>query len=157
MKRKGVVIALLLAVLCVLTGCGREAEKAAEPTTKISLQEKVKAVAKDAADLAPLDSDDLTDALGAEPEDYTEFVYLQETGFGGREILAIRAKDTATADRLEKQMERYLDRRRSETWDYAPAAYELLSKAEIKRKNLLLVMISGEEGTKETEQLLAGE
>ena len=156
MKKRTIWI-LLLAAACILTGCGKKEEAAPAPTEALTLQQRVEAAAADAKDLAPLSAEDLADALGAEPDEVDEFVYLQETGMGGREILAVRAKDKETADRLEEMMGHYLEQRRNETWDYAPEAYQLLSQAKVARKNLLLVMISGKEAAKETEQLLAGE
>ena len=155
--KKRMIWILLLAAACLLTGCGKKEEAAPAPTEALTLQQRVEAAAGDAKDLAPLSAEDLTDALGAEPEDVAEFVYLQETGFGGREILAVRAKDKEAADRLEEMMGHYLEQRREETWDYAPEAYKLLSQAKVARKNLLLVMISGKDAEKETELLLVGE
>ena len=155
MKHRGIILVWLLAGVLCLSGCGKQAEQA--PAEVKSLQERVESAAKDAGELAPLTAEDLTDTLGAEPEDVAEFVYLQETGFGGREILAVRAKDQAAADSLEKQMQHYLEHRRDETWDYAPEAYQLLSKAEVKRKGLLLVMVSGPDAEKEAQEILAGE
>ena len=177
-------VLLLLALAAVLTGCGNQTEKP-EPTEApvqtetpvqmeapaeepeqpaeasapagASLQERVEAAAKDAADLSPFFADDLTDMAGIEPGDYTDFVFLQGEVTEGREILVLRAADEAAADRLAAQMQKYLERRREENRNYAPKAYQALSEAEVARKGLLLVMISGGDAAGETAMLLAGE
>ena len=75
----------------------------------------------------------------------------------GREILALRAKDDAAAEKLAEKMEKYLERRRTENRNYAPKAYQALSDARVERKGLTLVMVSGGEAGTETAALLAGE
>ena len=75
----------------------------------------------------------------------------------GREVLALRAKDDAAAEKLAEKMEKYLERRRNENRNYAPKAYQALSDARVERKGLTLVMISGGEAGTETAALLAGE
>ena len=90
MKKHLYLIAALLLAALVLSGCGGQKEEAAVPAEKMTLQELVASVAADAGELAPLNADDLADVLGIEMEDYTEFVYLQDDGLGGREILALR-------------------------------------------------------------------
>lgn len=133
---------------------------AADPaeTAGKTLQELVEAVVKDAADLAPFSADELTDMAGIEPEDYTDFAFFQGSDvMEGREILVLRARDDAVAEKLAGQMEKYLERRREENQNYAPKAYQALTAARVERKGLLLVMISGGEAEAETAALLAGE
>ncbi len=128
-----------------------------EPAAGGTLQERVEAAAKDAADLAPFFAEDLADMAGIQPEDYTDFVFLQGDVTEGREILALRAADEAAADRLAGQMQKYLERRREENRNYSPKAFQALSEARVERKGLLLVMISGGDAAAETAALLAGE
>ena len=122
-----------------------------------SLSERVGAVAGDAAELVPFTPDELMDMTGIAPNDYTDFVFLQGDGMDGREILVVTAKDMAAGDRVEGQALAYLQRRRDENRNYAPAAYQLLSEAKVVRKGLTVVLISGADAAAETEQLLAGE
>ena len=72
-------------------------------------------------------------------------------------IVVLAAKDMAAGDRVEGQALAYLQRRRDENRNYAPAAYQLLSEAKVVRKGLTVVLISGADAAAETEQLLAGE
>ena len=170
-------VLLLLALAVMMTGCGNQTEKtepaqapapteapAEEPVQTETpaaagktLQERVEAAAKDAADLAPFFAEDLTDMAGIQPEDYTDFVFLQGDVTEGREILVLLAVDEAAADRLAGQMQKYLERRREENRNYSPKAYQALSEAGVERKGLLLVMISGGDAAAETAMLLAGE
>ena len=171
--KKLMLILLAAAMVLLLTACGEKpaeapaateapagaaatAEAPAEETGK-TLQERVEAAAKDAGGLAPFDGDDLADMAGILPEDYTEFVFLQGDVMEGREILVLRAKDEAAAEKLAGQMEKYLERRQEENRNYAPKAFQALSAARIERKGLLLVMISGGDAEAETAALLAGE
>ena len=181
MKRILAVI-LLLALALTLTACGgNNGEKAAsssapapvvtEPPKETeapaeepagtpdgaALADRVEAAVADAADLAPFTADELTDMAGIVPEDYTEFVFLQGDGMDGREVLVIRAADAKAADKVAAQMEEYLKRRMEEMENYAPKAYQILSAAKVERKDLLLVLISGENAEAETAALLAGE
>ena len=176
MKKLMVVLALLLAA-ALLTACGNEKPQEPEQTVQHavtdapaateapsekpastsapesggpagdaqSLSERVGAVAGDAAELVPFTPDELMDMTGIAPNDYTDFVFLQGDGMDGREIL------------VEGQALAYLQRRRDENRNYAPAAYQLLSEAKVVRKGLTVVLISGADAAAETEQLLAGE
>ena len=183
MKKLMVVLALLLAA-ALLTACGNEKPQEPEQTAQQavtdapaateapseepvptsvpeaggqSLSERVEAVAGDAAELVPFTPDELMDMTGIAPNDYTDFVFLQGDGMDGREILVVAAKDMAAGDRVEGQALAYLQRRRDENRNYAPAAYQLLSEAKVVRKGLTVVLISGADAAAETEQLLAGE
>ena len=122
-----------------------------------TLAERIETIAADAADLVPFTADELTDITGIVPEDYTDFVFLQGDGMDGREILAVTAKDKEAGNRIEEQMQNYLQRRRDENRNYAPAAYQLLAQASVVRRDLTLAMISGADAAAETEKLLAGE
>ena len=174
--KKWMLILLAAMMAMILTGCGAKpaetpavTEKPAEEATDTpaadpaaaagkTLRELVDSIAKDAADLAPFSADELTDMAGIEPDDYTDFVFLQGSDvMEGREILALRAKDDAAAEKLAEQMEKYLERRREENKNYAPKAYQALTAARVDRKGLLLVMISGGDAEAETAAMLAGE
>ena len=91
------------------------------------------------------------------PEDYTEFVFLQSEGTDGREILAVRAADKEAAERVAALAEKYLERRMKETRNYAPEAYQLLSEAKVRTKNLTVVLVIGQDASKEADFILAGE
>ena len=132
MKKPGILLVLLLAAV-LLTGCGSSqpaapaAKEAAVPEqtdapvspetarlpeaseeTAGSLKAAVEAAVGDAAELAPFTAEELTDMTGIVPEDVADFVFLQGNGMDGREILVIRAKDEASADRVASLLEKYL-------------------------------------------------
>lgn len=181
MKKPGILLVLLLAAV-LLTGCGSSqpaapaAKEAAVPEqtdapvspetaqlpeaseeTAGSLKAAVEAAVGDAAELAPFTAEELTDMTGIVPEDVADFVFLQGNGMDGREILVIRAKDEASADRVASLLEKYLERRKKEHRDYAPDAYKLLTDAKVERKGLLLAVISGKNAAAELSALLSGE
>ena len=164
--KKWILILLAVSMVLLLTACGTrttedsaatEAPAGPEDVTGKTLQELAAEVIKDAGSLAPFDAEDLAEMAGIQPDDYTEFVFLQGDVMEGREILALRAKDDAAAEKLAEKMEKYLERRRNENRNYAPKAYQALSDARVERKGLTLVMISGGEAGTETAALLAGE
>lgn len=181
MKKPGILLVLLLAAV-LLTGCG--SSQPAAPATKEaavpeqtdapvspetarlpeaseetsgSLKAAVEAAVGDATELAPFTAEELTDMTGIVPEDVADFVFLQGNGMDGREILVIRAKDEASADRVASLLEKYLERRKKEHRDYAPDAYKLLTDAKVERKGLLLAVISGKNAAAELSALLSGE
>ena len=164
--KKWILILLAVSMVLLLTACGNrttedsaatEAPAATEKAAGKTLRELAEEAIKDAGDLAPFDADDLAEMAGIQPEDYTDFVFLQGDVMEGREVLALRAKDDAAAEKLAEKMEKYLERRRNENRNYAPKAYQALSDARVERKGLTLVMISGGEAGTETAALLAGE
>ena len=181
MKKPGILLVLLLAAV-LLTGCGSSqpaapaAKEAAVPEqtdapvspetarlpeaseeTSGSLKAAVEAAVGDATELAPFTAEELADMTGIVPEDVADFVFLQGNGMDGREILVIRAKDEASADRVASLLEKYLERRKKEHRDYAPDAYKLLTDAKVERKGLLLAVISGKNAAAELSALLSGE
>ena len=157
--KKGLLIICLAAALLLLGSCGekKKEEPAATAQKAVPLTDAVRAAAADADALVPLNGDDLSADLGIEADEYSEFVFLQSTGMDGREILVIRAKDEASAGKAAKAAEEYLQRRRNEARNYAPAAYELLTAAEVKTRNKTVALIVGPNAAQETEAVLAGE
>ena len=107
--------------------------------------------------LVSLPRTDLEDIIGIDPEDFTEAVYMQDEGMGGREVLVLRASDKDAAARIASLLENYLENRRKETRNYAPEAYKLLEAAKVETKNLTVALISDEQAAKLTTSLLAGE
>lgn len=162
--KKLMAILMLLTCMLGLCACGNQekADSASAPTDapateKQTLGEFVNSVIPDAGELVSFDEEELSDVLGIEAEEYTEFVYLQENGLSGREILVLRAVDADAAGRIVKQLESYLEHRRKETRDYAPTAYQLLAEAKVEKKNLTVALVSGENAAQERAKLLAGE
>ncbi len=160
MKKRMLVLCLLAAAV-LLTACGApKTEETAGTPVKVdgepeTLREKVNMVCEDATDLAPLTAEDLEDVLGIPAEDYQDFVFLQSEGTDGREILAIRAVSMDAAKRIAEQAESYLERRRKETRNYAPEAYQLLSEAQVETKNLTVVLVVGKDGAAEAKAILS--
>ncbi len=155
--KKGMLILWILAAAIMLTACGGTTEKSAVTATAVPLADKVKSAAAGTEELAELNAEDLSDVLGAEAEDYREFVFLQSDGMDGREILVIRAADKNAAEKLKGLAENYLERRLNETRNYAPEAYKLLSEAKVQTRNLTVALIAGPEAAKETDAILSGE
>ena len=156
-KKKLLLIAVLALCVCLAAGCGAKPSAQGTDKARLSLREAVEKAAADAAGLTGLTADDLSDVLGIEPEEYTEFVYLQGDGLDGREILALRAADAAAAAHLKEQLDGYLEQRRRETQNYLPEVYQLLSKASVAVKGTTVALFVGADAARETDALLAGE
>ncbi len=155
--KKVMLILCILAAAAILTACGGTTEESAATSTAIPLADKVKSAAAGTEELAELNAEDLSDVLGAEAEDYREFIFLQSDGMDGREILVIRAKDKNAAEKLKGLAENYLERRLNETRNYAPEAYKLLSEAKVQTRNLTVALIVGPDAARETDAILSGE
>ena len=148
--------AVLLLTSLFLAGCSaRQQEAAVQP--KKPLAELVSGVVPDAGELVPLTADDLSDVLGIEPEDYSEFVYLQDDGLGGREILVLRCAAADKVAKVTEHVKKYLEQRRKETRNYLPEAYQLLTAAEVEAKGLTVALFSGANAAEERRAVLAGE
>ena len=130
----------------------------AESAEAVGLRERLLAVAADAEDLVSLYEEDLSELMGIEPEDYEDFAYLaSRDALSGREMIAVLAVDDEAADRVEEQLQFYLDGRRTETQNYLPDAYALLCAAEVIRQDRLVLLVIGENAAEEIEMLTAEE
>lgn len=155
--KKLLLIAVLALCVCLAAGCAANPSAQDASKARLPLREAVEKAAADAAGLTELTADDLSDVLGIEPEEYTEFVYLQDDGLNGREILVLRAADADAAARLKEQVDSYLEQRRRETQNYLPEAYRLLNAAAVRTKGTTVALIVGADAARETDALLAGE
>lgn len=153
LKKQTLLAALLLAAL-ILSGCGASGTA---PEKALPLKEAVEKAAPDAKELTPFSAEDLSDILGIEPEEYTEFVFLQEEGMGGREILAIRAASQTAAREIAQRMENYLEQRKRETRTYLPEVYQLLTATKVETKGLTVALFVGQNAAAEARTFLAGE
>lgn len=146
-----VLLALLLACL-VAAACAEGAE------TPETLLDRVSRVAEDNLDLAVMSADDLYDLVGVAPEDCDDFAYLADyNALSGRELIVVRAVDEEAADRVEEMLSNYLEQRMRETRNYLPAAYKVLSVAEVRREELLTVLSIAAPNPEEASLLLQEE
>ncbi|MBR2718864.1 MAG: DUF4358 domain-containing protein [Clostridia bacterium] len=137
MKKQWFVIALCCLLSCfALCACAETVEEEPHPLT-----EYVLSIAQDGEELIHLTEDDLLDLIGIEPQEYTDFVYLAATNaLTGREIIVLKAVDEEAAERLAELLQAYLEQRMNEMRNYLPEVYQILSKAEVLRKDLTLVL-----------------
>lgn len=156
MKKAILFLCLIISVI-VLSGCGEQKAKNETAGERTPMVEKVRSVIPDTEELAELTEDDLADILGIQPEDYTEFVFLQSSGTDGREILAIRTKDRNAADRVAAQAKDYLERRRNETRNYIPELYQLLNNTNVMTGNMTVVLVVGQDAETEANKILKDE
>ena len=113
---------------------------------------------KDKESLVAYTAEDLSDILGIMPEDYTEALFLMGSdSLSGREVIAVRAKDSAGLQKAKKAMENYLAQRKEETRNYLPDAFKLQSDARVETKNLTAVLFIGPNAVEESRAFLAGE
>ncbi len=154
MKKRTLIVALLLFAL-LLTGCQGTKET---PKEALPLKEAVENAVRDKDSLVAYTAEDLSDILGIMPEDYTEALFLMGSdSLSGREVIAVRAKDSAGLQKAKKAMENYLAQRKEETRNYLPDAYKLQSDARVETKNLTAVLFIGPNAAEESRAFLAGE
>lgn len=151
-------IALVLVAL-TLSGCQQDAGNAGNAAkTALPLREAVEKALIDKDGLVTYTADDLTDLMGILPEDYTEALFLMGgDSLSGREIIAARAKDSASLKKIAEALNNYLAQRQQETRNYLPEAYKLQSQAKVETRNLTAVLIVGAHSAEETKAFLAGE
>lgn len=157
MKKKQV-FWLVGLLLIVLTFAGCQQEKGAEKTASLPLREAVEKALIGKDELVAYTADDLTDLMGILPEDYTEALFLMGSdSLSGREIIAARAKDSASLKKITDALNNYLTQRQQETRNYLPDAYKLQTQARVETRNLTAVLIVGAHSAEETKAFLAGE
>ncbi len=156
MRTKRALLLIGIALLAMLfAGCQ---EKSAEKPAALPLREAVEKALTDKDGLVAYTADDLTDLMGILPEDYTESLFLVGSdSLSGREIVAVRAKDTSSLKKITEALNNYLSQRMEETRNYLPEAYKLQSQAKVESKNLSAVLIIGAHSAEQTKAFLAGE
>ena len=157
--KKTALVTLLIALLGIFTlsACFAEAESTAE-AAPATLLDRALLVAEDRDQLIILTEDDLLDLIGIEYEDYTDFAYLVALdALTGRELIALQAADEEAAARIVELLQGYLAQRLHETQNYLPDVYRLLSKAEVKQNDLLIVLSLAAPVEGEDDLLLSGE
>lgn len=145
-------------LLIALTFAGCQQEKSAEKKASLPLREAVEKALTDKENLVAYTADDLTDMMGILPEDYSEALFLMGSdSLSGREIIAVRAKDSASLKKITEALNNYLIQRQQETRNYLPDAYKLQTQAKVESMNLTAVLIVGTHSAEETKAFLAGE
>lgn len=147
---------LMLLTLCLLTGCGQK-EASVASTLNTPLMDLVNKHVPGVADMMEMPLTDLEDYMGIEPAQYTEAVFLQEDMLSGGEVLVLRAKDSAEAERIKVCLEAYLTQRCRETQNYLPEVYKVLTTCSVQRKNNTVALIVTEKSAEVTNLVLAGE
>ena len=156
-KKHGLWLIALLLIAVTLAGCQSSTENAPEAAT-LPLREAIESALTDKENLVAYTADDLADLMGILPEDYTEALFLMGSdSLSGREIVAARAKDSASLKKITEALNNYLAQRQQETRNYLPDAYKLQTQAKVETKNLTAVLIVGAHSAEETKAFLAGE
>ena len=150
------VAALAVTAVLIVTQSGNKAQ----PKETLPLMDAAKKVFSDLDILTAYDGEELYDIVGVAPEDYTEFVYRtgeNDIGLVARELILVRAKDSAALSRVKTALEQYRGRRENETRSYAPDIFAMLEKSAVSRKDLTATLIISEDSVKETQSFLSGE
>ncbi len=158
MKRNRWII--LLTVLAVAAGALGLAFARPGQAGPLPLSEAAGKVFEDLEDMTEYDEEEFFDIVGVAPEDYTEFIYCtgeNEIGLVAREILIVRAKDKAAAERVRDALTAYHARRETETRSYAPDIYAMLEKSSVTVKGNTVVLIISTDSAAETAEFLQGE
>lgn len=144
--------AILVASVLFASAAFAETEEAADLLTRVL------SVVSDADDLIELYEEDLEELMGIEPDDCADFAYLApRDALSGREVIVILAVDEEAAERVAALLQNYLEGRRTETKNYLPEAYSLLSEAEVVREGCLVMLVIGEQADEEIRLLTAEE
>ena len=158
MVKKTLTAFICLCLCLVLTACGaKEPSGSGAPEAKKSLGEKAEAAVEDLKSLTEMPFEDLEDMTGIEAAMAAECLYLQGDPLSGREIVAVRAADSAAADQIAALLEAYLEARRKESRNYLPDAYRLQEAASVERRGTAVVLCVGENARAEAAALLDGE
>ena len=156
-KKHGLWLIALLLIAVTLAGCQSGTETAPKAAA-LPIKEAIESALTDKENLVAYTADDLTDLMGILPEDYTEALFLMGSdSLSGREIIAVRAKDSASLKKITEALNNYLAQRQQETRNYLPDAYKLQTQAKVETKNLTAVLIVGAHSAEETKAFLAGE
>ena len=148
------VAALAGALIFVLTRNG------AAPKEALPLADAAKKAFADFDRLTEYDGEEFYDIVGVAPDDYTEFIYRtgeNDIGLVARELILVRAKDSAALGRVKTALEQYRGRRENETRSYAPDIFAMLEKSAVTTKGMTAALIISEDSAKETSSFLSGE
>ena len=138
------VAALAAAVVFLVTRNG------GPPREKLPLEDAAKKAFADFDTLTEYDGEELFDIVGVAPDDYTEFVYRtgeNDIGLVARELVLVRAKDSAALSRVKTALEKYRERRQNETRSYAPDIFAMLEKSAVTVKGLTAALIISKAGS----------
>ena len=146
-------LSVLLCLMCCALCCPAVAEE--EPLDPDSLLAQVLLLVEDGAELIRLTEDDLLDLIGIEPQEYTDFVYLAApNALTGREIIVLQATDEEAAKRVAELLQGYLEQRMEEMRNYLPEVYQILSRSEVFREKMLVVLSMAAPAEDEAQLLL---
>ena len=159
MKRRWIVafvfLAAAAAAVFIVTRSGSAPKKEVLPLADVA-----KKAFADFDQLTEYDGEELYDIVGVAPDDYTEFIYRtgeNDIGLVAREIILVRAKDSAALSRVKTALEQYRGRRENETRSYAPDIFAMLEKSAVTTKGMTAALIISEDSAKETSSFLSGE
>ena len=147
-------VSLAVMVIFFLTSC------ASAPKEVLPLADAAKQAFPGLEELTDYDAEEFLDIVGVSPDDYTAFVYRtgeNEIGLVAREIILVRAKDSAALARVRDALIAYRARRQKETVSYAPDIYAMLEKSDVSVKGNTAALIISENSQSETAAFMAKE
>ena len=124
----------------------------------VTLLDRVQGIVTDGDDLIVMTEEDLSDLMGIEEEEYSDFAYLASMdALTGREFIVLRAVDEDAAEALAEKLQSYYEDRLHEMENYLPETYKLIKACSVQQEGLLVILDIGEQAQSEVEQLLAEE
>ena len=160
MKRKWIVAFVFLAAAAAAAVFTVTRNGSAPKKEVLPLADAAKKAFADFDQLTEYDGEELYDIVGVAPDDYTEFIYRtgeNDIGLVARELILVRAKDSAALSRVKTALEQYRGRRENETRSYAPDIFAMLEKSAVSTKGMTAALIISEDSAKDTSSFLSGE
>jgi|GEM_PF-530760 hypothetical protein len=136
MKKTPVV--LLACMILLLAGCSKSHTKSADLTQVMAdMKQKISNT-----QMTDLSADDLMPDYGIDSGDVKQFaIYIDSTGTKGDEIILMEGKNSASADRIEKCLNKRYEQKKTEMKSYLPEEYAMLEKCRVRRDGTYVAMI----------------
>ncbi len=150
---KKIVASLGLMTAMLLTACGGEENKEASA----SVADMVTGISQCGATFEELTAGEADDAVteyhySVESEWYSEYASLAATAASADEIVIFKASSDENADNLENALNAYLEKRKADFEQYAPAEFEKLQKCEVNTNGNYVCLIVSSEADKAEEK-----
>lgn len=150
-KMKKTILSLGLITSLLLTACGGDKEVEASA----SVSEMVQGISQCGVQFEELTAGESDDAVteyhySVESEWYSEYASLAATAASADEIVIFKASSDENKDKLQTALEGYLEKRKADFEQYAPAEFEKLSKCNVTTEgNYVCLIVSNDSDTAE--------
>ncbi len=151
MKKLKISIALSVMSAMLLTACGGGESKEASA----SVSDMVNGISQCGVQFEELTAGEADDAVteyhySVESEWYSEYASLAATAASADEIVIFKAASSENVENLETALDAYLEKRKTDFEQYAPAEFEKLKKCDVITKgDYVCLIVSNDNDTAE--------